>query len=233
MTDNANVAGEPAARPSRWLIRRVVYPLAVIAAIVAVIWWLESRSDDGAGSSGEEYGVRDFAAGLVPGGAEVAAEEGAYAPNFELETLDGGEARLADFRGHPVVLNFWATWCNPCEREIPQFVASYDKYRDDGLVIIGLNMQEGRAIVEPFVEDFGIEFSVLIDRDADVGDKYRLLGLPTTFFIDSEGVIQSIYRGPLEEDTEDGEVRGAIGQTELEQRIAALLGAEGDAGGGG
>lgn len=229
MTDNANTVDD--ARRSmlsprmRTFVRRVLYPAAVIAAIIAVIWWLDHRGGDSAPGGGE-YGVRDFAAGLVPPGAKIEAEEGAYAPNFELEVLGGGDATLADYRGHPVVLNFWATWCMPCRQEVPQLVAAQERYADDGLVIIGLDLQEGPGLIQPFVDDYGIEYPVLIDRDSDVGDKYRLLGLPTTFFIDAEGVIQSIYRGPLQQGADSGYVpiAGAIGQSELDQRIAQIMG---------
>lgn len=207
----------------RNFVRRVVYPVVVILAIVAVIWYLDNRGNDRAPGGGE-YGVREFAAGLVPAGARVAAEEGAYAPNFELERLEGGDARLADFRGQPVVLNFWASWCLPCRQEIPQLIAAYEKYKADGLVVIGLDLQEGKSLIQPFVDDFGITYPILIDRDSDVGDKYRIVGLPMTFFINPDGVIQSIFRGPLQEQSSGGvRVAGAIGNSELEQRIAAIM----------
>jgi thiol-disulfide isomerase/thioredoxin len=235
---------DQSALPARWsgrsFVRRVVYPLAVIAAIVAVILWLEYRDNDATNSSGVAFGVREMNPALNPHDLPVEAKEGALAPDFELETisLDGqttnGEAWLTDFRGHPVVLNFWATWCYPCRKEIPQFVQAYDEYRDEGLVIIGLDQQEGPALVQPFARDYGIDYPVLVDRDGDVGDKYRLLGLPTTFFIDANGVIQSIFRGPLEAEGEqdDSDVQGAIGETDLEAGIAEIIAIEPEAAGG-
>ena len=226
MTDNADTTKSSGSRvgSGRWLIRRVLYPALAIAAIVAVIWWLENRDDDATSSSGQEFGVRDLPAEMIPAGASVSPQVGDLAPNFELESLDGDEVFLSDFRGQPVVLNFWAKWCRPCRAEMPQLVAAHDKYRDEGLVIIGLNLQEGRSVIEPFVEEFGVDFTVLLDRDGDVENEYRLLGLPETFFIDRDGVIRSIYRGSFEEEIQDTDVQSAINQTELEERIEEILG---------
>jgi len=224
MTEGASTAGH--SNGSRGFVRRVLYPVAVIVAIVAVVWWLESRDSGGSSPiTGEEYGVRPLPEALAAAtGGKVAAEEGALAPDFLLEAVGGGETRLSDFRGQPVILNFWATWCRPCRKEMPQLVAAYDRYREEGLVVVGLNLQEGRAVIEPFADEYGIEFPLLIDRDGEVGDEYRLLGLPTTFFIDGEGVIQSIYTGPLEDEVEGTAVQGAIGETELDRRIEEILG---------
>lgn len=222
MTENAEL---PATGLNlRFILRRVVYPLAVIIAIAAVIWWLEAR-DDAARSpvTGEEYGVRQLPQGLAPPGARVAAEEGSLAPDFLLEVVGGGEARLSDYRGRPVVLNFWATWCRPCRKEMPQFVEAYDRYRGEGLVIIGVNLQQGAGVIQPFADEYGIEFPLLIDRDGEVGDRYRLLGLPSTFFIDRQGVIRSVYTGPLEGEQQGTNVAGAIEAGELDSHIQEIL----------
>src|SRR2546426_11525643 len=163
MTDNLHAPESLASEGSRTdrtgprVLRRVVYPLLVIAAIVAAIWWLEHRSEAGVSpTTGERYGPAPLPAALHPAGLDVSTNEGALAPDFLLERLDGGEMHLSDFRRHPVVLNFWATWCAPCRKEIPQFVDSYSRHKDDGLVIIGVNLQEGKSIVRPFAQDFGM-----------------------------------------------------------------------------
>ena len=239
MTDNMQTsesladAGTSTGRGGRGLLRRVTFPLLVIAAIVAAIWWLEQSSDGDVSPTGERYGPTALPVALQAPGIEVSPKEGSLAPDFLLERLEAGELRLSDFHGRAVVLNFWATWCAPCRKEIPQLVDAYDRYEAGGLIVIGLNLQEGKSIVGSYAEDFGMNFPIAIDRDGEVGDEYRLLGLPTTFFIDREGIIRSIFTGPFQEKAGDTEVRGAIEGSELEKRIAEIVAPpEPDAGAG-
>jgi peroxiredoxin len=231
MTDSADAAGRSFFRSGR-ILRRVIYPVAVIAAIAGVIWWLEGRGDeDQTSSSGAEYGPRDIPAEFAAAGVDVGSDEGQMAPNFELEAYDGGETLLTDFRGQPVVLNFWAEWCRECRREMPQFVVAADAYADEGLVVVAVNQQEGKGTIEDFVEDYGLTFPVLLDRDGDVGEAYGVQrfgrGLPTTFFIDADGIVQSVYTGPFLEEVEGVEVQGAIDAGELDKRISEILPDEG------
>ena len=222
-----SATGVDSPKPHRTLkfIRRFVYPVLVIAAIAAVIWWIEYRDDGPTSSTGERYGPVALEASLLPIGVDVGTGEGDLAPNFLLESLaEGDEVRLSDYRGSAVVLNFWATWCRPCRSEMPQFVQASDDLKDEGLVVIAVNMQEGRGVAQPFADDYGMDFPVAIDRDGEVGDEFRILGLPTTYFIDRDGVIQSVFTGPLEAEGEDDtDVLGALAQTELESRIAEIL----------
>lgn len=211
----------------RRLLRSFVYPAVVIALIAGVIWYIEYRPDEARSPTGEAYGPVDLPAEFVPEGAKVAAEVGALAPDFLLEQLDGPDLRLSDFRGQPVVLNFWASWCSPCRKEMPQFVRAYDEYKDEGLVIIGLNLQEGKDIARRFAEDYGMDFPIVIDRDGEMRDRYRALGLPTTYFIDSEGVVRSIFQGPFVEERDGTDVQDAIDESELERRIGEILPAAG------
>jgi peroxiredoxin len=226
MAENPPASEPLRSRASTGLIRRFVIPVVVIMAIVVAIWWLESRNDGGVSPTGERYGPVELPAALQTSGLSMKAEEGALAPDFLLERLDGAELRLSDLRGQAVVLNFWATWCAPCRQEIPQFVDAYERYRGEGLVVVGVNMQEGKSIVRPYAEDFGMEFPIAIDVDGEVGDAYRLLGLPVTYFVDRDGIVRSVFTGPFERTEGDTDVRGAIAQSELDTRIAQILGAE-------
>lgn len=208
------------------LWRSVFLPLLAIAAIAAAIWWLEYRpgTDDGLSSpSGERYGPLELPAALATSGLTVAAAEGGLAPDFLLETLDGGELRLSELRGKAVVLNFWATWCLPCRKEMPQMVAAYDRYAEQGLVVVAVNLQEDRGSIQRFASDFGMDFPIAIDRRGEVADQYRLLGLPTTYFIDREGVVRSVFRGPFLEKLQGRDVQGAIGESELLGRIREVM----------
>jgi len=153
----------------------------------------------------------------------VGVEEGKLAPDFLLETLDGGEIRLSDLRGQAIVLNFWATWCAPCRKEIPQLVAAYDRFASQGLVVLGVNLQESRSVIRSFADAFGMDFPIAIDGTGDVAYEYRLLGLPTTYFIDRGGVVRSLFRGPFVEKLEGTNVQGAIEENELLKRIAEIL----------
>jgi len=228
--DNPSAAAESApnglpARTAAGRLRRVVVPALIIAAIIAVIWWIERGGGD-VSPSGEKYGPAPLPASLVRPGLDVSAAEGSLAPDFLLEQLDGPDLRLSDYRGQPIVLNFWATWCAPCRKEIPELVQAYDRYSPDDLVVIGLNLQEGKSIVRPYAGDFGMDFPIAIDRDGEVGDEYRVIGLPTTFFIDRAGVVRSVFIGPLQAESDGIDVQGAIARTELDQRIAQILSPE-------
>ena len=229
MTDNLQVSEplEPrsgiSVRP-RGPLRRTALALLVIGLIAVAIWWLESRGGDDVSPTGERYGPVELPPALQTAGLDVGVREGELAPDFLLGTLDGSEVRLSALRGQPVVLNFWATWCAPCRQEIPQFVAAYERFRNEGLLVLAVNMQEGKSIARGYADDFGMKFPIPIDVDGEVGDEYRLLGLPMTYFIDRSGVVRSIFTGPLQERRQDTDVRGAIEQSDLEQRIAQILG---------
>jgi len=116
--------------------------------------------------------------------------------------LGGGQITLSELRGQPVVLNLWATWCGPCREEMPTIEKVYRDYKDLGLVVIGLNLtsQDSEQAVAAFVQELGLTFPIALDRDGSVSNRYQLLGLPTTFFIDREGVIRSVVvGGPMSE----------------------------------
>ncbi len=209
---------------ARGLIRGVVIPALAILAIVGIIRWLESGSSASVSSQSDVvYGPVDLPAALLASQLTVGTDAGDLAPDFLLEGLDGNDVQLSKFRGQPVVINFWATWCHPCRQEMPNLVKAFGQYRGQGLVIIGVDLQEGKSIIDPFAQNFGITYPIAIDRIGSVSDEYRLLGLPTTYFVDRSGVIKSEYTGPFLENSNGTNVQGAIDVSELTKRIQEIL----------
>ncbi len=119
---------------------------------------------------------------------------GEAAPDFELETLEGERVRLSELKGEPVVVNFWASWCTPCRKEMPEFQQIADKYGEHGVRVFGINVGESEVAVADFRERVGVSFPILIDKDETVQSDYRILPLPATFFIDRDGIIRGVYQ---------------------------------------
>lgn len=136
------------------------------------------------------YG-EDSPASLAPASERTASD-------FELQTPDGEKVSLASLRGRPVVINFWATWCGPCQQEMPLLQAAHVQYGAD-LVVLGINFEEPNTLVEPFIADLGLSFPILMDADGRVKRLYRVRAFPTTFFLDTEGVIRYEHIGLLSE----------------------------------
>lgn len=136
----------------------------------------------------------------------AAAEPGEPAPPFLLTNLEGEEIGLSQHQGQPVILNFWATWCAPCIFEMPELQAAYEAHNEEGLVILGLNRDEEQAIVSDFLENdlaISISFPILLDEHAVVADSYGVMNMPTTYFIDTEGNVGAVHRGPLTQEQID------------------------------
>ncbi|RPI84028.1 MAG: TlpA family protein disulfide reductase [Chloroflexi bacterium] len=154
---------------------------------LAAAWTYASRVDPAAFTGGER---------------PPNPRKGFSAPDFTLSTLDGSEVTLSDLRGQVVVVNFWASWCLPCRVEMPAIEQVHRAYKDLGLVILAVNMTSGdsRQDAASFVDEYGLTFSIPLDLDGLVSSKYEVRGLPTTYFIDTEGVIQEVVvGGPMSE----------------------------------
>jgi len=126
---------------------------------------------------------------------EVGPEIGNMAPDFTLQTVDGENVTLSDFRGKVVIVNFWLSDCKGCVDELPHMQAVLDKRPDRGLVVLAINVTENAAIVKEFVDSRAFTFPVLLDPNGQVSIDYGGLGVPTTFFVDSEGIVRAIEHG--------------------------------------
>jgi cytochrome c biogenesis protein CcmG, thiol:disulfide interchange protein DsbE len=128
---------------------------------------------------------------------------GAPAPDFTLKTLTGDTATFSDYNGHPLLLNFWASWCAPCRGEMSDIIAAYNAHKDQGLQVLAINLtdQEHMGDVRAFAHELQMPFPVLLDVKGKVRKRYALRGVPTSVFIDAQGVVRLVNPGPITRET--------------------------------
>ena len=167
--------------------------------LIGLLWIFVSADRSGASTNG-----------LIP-----APQKGFLAPDFTLETLDGGQVTLSDLRGQAVILNVWASWCGPCRMEMPAFKDVYAEYKERGLVILAVNStsQDARDAVEKFVAEYQLPFPILLDTKGEATRLYRVSALPSTFFVGRDGVITKVViGGPLAESTLRAEIESLLAE---------------------
>ena len=122
------------------------------------------------------------------------------APDFMLSTLDGVDVSLSQFRGQPVLINFWASWCTPCREEMPELVRAYEAHKAEGFVILGLNLTYSDSVPDAraFASEFHVTFPVLLDKEGAMAERlYQIPGIPTSIFINRDGTIERIQVGVM------------------------------------
>jgi len=124
---------------------------------------------------------------------------GKKAPDFILQDLQGEKHRLSDYRGRGVFLNFWGTYCKPCEREMPAMQRQYEKYKEQGVDILAVNVDETNFAVRQFVKEYGLTFPVMIDKGSQVQNVYGIDQLPATYLVDKNGTVVDVFLGGLDE----------------------------------
>ena len=160
--------------------------LSLVLLLTGAVWIWWSRAPEGATTQG-----------AIP-----APQKGFLAPDFALETGDGETVRLSELRGRPVVVNVWTSWCPPCREEMPALQRVYQDYQDRDVVILGLNStaQDTREAALGFAAEQGLTFPILLDEGSEATRLYQVRALPTTFFIDAQGMIQDVIAGgPMSE----------------------------------
>ncbi|PEE33305.1 thiol:disulfide interchange protein [Bacillus cereus] len=170
----------------------------------------------------EQFGHKEQAVKVKQEKSEAAMKEiiarngieiGKSAPDFTLTKLDGTNVKLSDLKGKKVILNFWATWCGPCQQEMPDMEAFYKEHKEN-VEILAVNYTPsekggGEEKVSNFAKEKGITFPILLDKNIDVTTAYKVITIPTSYFIDTKGVIQDKLIGPMT-------------QKEMEKRVAKL-----------
>ena len=142
-------------------------------------------------------GVGSGLCGTVWGMGSRVPIEGSPAAEFQLTDLAGQTHALSQYRGKIVLLNFWATWCKPCTKEMPAMQEAYDRLKDKGLVVLAVDELEEIDQVRAHIKEYGHTFPVLLDPDNDVANLYGVYGLPVTVFIDQRGTVQEYLKGGL------------------------------------
>jgi cytochrome c biogenesis protein CcmG, thiol:disulfide interchange protein DsbE len=162
-------------------------PIAVLAGVVALVALLAY----GLASNEPDRGVEQA----------LGSGEREQAPDVELPRLEGGgDASLADYRGKVVVLNFWASWCNPCKVESPLLQRWHERLdKQDGLVL-GVDVQDLSGDARAFVDEFGLTYPMLRDGPGDLRDDFGIIGLPETFVVDRQGRIAAVVRGVVDDE---------------------------------
>jgi peroxiredoxin len=126
-------------------------------------------------------------------------KEGEVAPNFSLEQVNGDHTFVLheDFKGKGVMVNFWATYCEPCKEEMPHMQELYPKYKDKGVEILAVNLDSTELVIHNFLDNYNFTFPVVHDKRMEVMDLYNVFKIPSTFFINEDGEVVRIVEGPL------------------------------------
>ena len=173
--------------------------IIAVAIIVVNIWKPSDVESEKKISSEKEANTKEVSEIEQQSSLEV----GAKAPDFELKTLDGQQVKLTDFRGKKVILNFWATWCPPCKAEMPHMQNFYLKNQNKDVTLLAVNLtssDKGLDVVDEFVKDYQLTFPILLDTEGVVGNMYKVYSIPTSYILDSKGIITQKIGGPMDED---------------------------------
>jgi peroxiredoxin len=163
--------------------RRMIY---LMILIFGVLWIVVSADKSGASTTGK-----------IP-----APQQGFLAPDFELKTPADEAVKLSDLRGQAVLVNLWATWCPPCRAEMESIEKIYNEYKDQGFTVLAVNMtyQDEPLEILPFVNGHGLTFPILLDETGEMANAYQLKSLPSSYFINRQGVINEVViGGPMAE----------------------------------
>jgi cytochrome c biogenesis protein CcmG/thiol:disulfide interchange protein DsbE len=150
--------------------------------------------------------------GKPSSGVLPADPKGYAAPAIDLPRLDGkGRLKLADLKGHPVVVNFWASWCTTCKAEADTLVAAEKKWRDKGVIFLGIDSVDKDDAARAYEEQYGVEYESVVDPEGKTAAEWYVTAYPESFFIDADGRIVSAVRNGVDEATIDEHIAALVG----------------------
>jgi cytochrome c biogenesis protein CcmG/thiol:disulfide interchange protein DsbE len=187
----------PFPRPRLGALRNILATIAVGAIIVGLVWFFDTP---GNAATSQTITLTAAASGPPP-------RVGKEAPNFQVQGLDGKTLQLSDFRGRPVWITFWATWCPPCRAENPDIQEVYAANQGQGLVVLALSIGEDAGTVRGYVQRTGLTYAIGLDQTTEIAARYRIVGIPTHFFVDKNGIIRELRIGSMSKKTMEKNVK--------------------------
>ena len=192
----------PPPSPSRRPVSPLVaVPVAVL--IVAALVYLATRPLGGGEAQASFFVIGSARPGVQLGQIAPGTAQDPVSPTMTLTDLNGAPVPLAEFAGRPIWVIFWKTACEPCEAEAPDVAAAYAAHQDDGLVILGVDLWDSSAVVQDYADGHVLDYPIAVATTSAFMDAYGVWGAPTHYFIDSAGIIQDRYFGPMSHDLID------------------------------
>ena len=189
-TPTTTAGNSQATTPGRSRARTLAVMAITAVVIVAVTFFVNQPKASAEGIT--SVNLSGEATGAAP-------TVGQPAPDFQATTVDGKTVRLSDFKGKPVWLTFGASWCQPCRAENPDIKAVYEKAKASGLEVLAVFISEDASAVREYADRVGLSYAKVADPDTTIASQYRILGIPSHFFIDRSGVLQQIKIGSLDQ----------------------------------
>lgn len=177
-----------------WIILGAIILLLVAAAIFDRLAHLQAAATPPATAAASSKVSSTATTTAQP---KVGWRIGDEAPDFELPTIGNYDIRLSDYRGKNIILNFWASWCGPCEMEVPTMKSAYDKLSKIGVVVLAVSIKDSVDNAQSYAKAKDLPWIIPVDPDGVLGTYYNIHGIPTTYFINQKGIITSVKIGPF------------------------------------
>lgn len=187
---------------------KTILTLVILALLLGGAYFVASRNTD-SGNNVNENNVTDNSTPSVQDGGGNKNTDSNLKPaiDFELSDLEGNTVKLSDYKGKVVFVNFWATWCPPCKKEMPEFNEASKEFEKNGdAILLAVNLTTGGAQreteerVRKFIDENGYTMKVLLDKTGKVADQYKIYSIPTTYVIDKDGNVFTYYEGAISKD---------------------------------